>query len=96
MGWENPANRTPFFNERKNMPVFHIKAKVSQTVDRTIKLEVFANSEEDACLKADQALQEFPRAIQTESIYKMVSIKDEYYPPADVEYTEIREDRHFA
>jgi hypothetical protein len=75
---------------------FIVKATVDQSVTRYVKLELDAFDEEDAMFKATEALKEFPRAVQTNSIHRMISTKDEYTVPSSVEFTEVREELKFA
>lgn len=78
------------------MPRYNVTLYVKQEVNRTIKLEIDAEDEEDAVYVSEQAVKEFPSNILTNRIHKMLSLRDEFSPPVSTEVVEIREDKRFV
>ena len=78
------------------MPVYNIAVNVEQTVHRELKMVIDSPDEESAVVQAEEALQDYPKAIMTSRVHRMVSLRDEFSPPTEVKFVSIREDRRFA
>lgn len=78
------------------MARYTVTLNVVQQVARKLKLEIDAEDEEDAHVIAANAAAEYPRAIFTNTVHRMVSIRDEFSPPTEIQVEQIREDKRFG
>lgn len=78
------------------MKHFLVSAKVDQIVTKQVSIEVTAHDEEDAILKAREALQTYPEPVAVEGINRMMTTKSHYWIPRDIEFESIREEKESA
>ncbi len=71
-------------------------AKVNQIVEKRIKLEISADSEEDAEDKARRALAVFPEKIEEEGISRIQVLKQQHYIPRDIDFVKTKQEDEVA
>ncbi len=69
---------------------YTVLANVDQIVTKEVQLLIEARSEEEAQEKARDALQNFPQAVDTPGVLRMVANKAHYWIPKSIDFTQIR------
>lgn len=77
---------------RQTLPKFLLQAKVDQIVTKDVSLQVEAVDEEEAVLKAREALQTFPDAIRVEGVQRVLASKSNYWIPRDIQIKSIKQE----
>jgi hypothetical protein len=75
---------------------YQVRAKVDQIVTKEIHLDVLAGSEEEAEDKARAALGEYPEAVTSPNIKRMVTVKQHYWIPKSIEFGSTKEENKDA
>lgn len=74
------------------MPEYIVKAKVDQIVTKEIQLKISAGSEEEAELKAREALAEYPKPVTVPGISRLLVGKSTYWIPRNIDLSVRREE----
>ncbi len=72
---------------------YTVLANVDQIVTKEVQLLIEARSEEEAQEKARDALQNFPQAVDTPGVLRMVANKAHYWIPKSIDFTRVKKVR---
>lgn len=78
------------------MAKYIVIADVDQIVTKEVQLLIVAGSEEEAIVKARNALSEYPAPVNEPAVKRMVANKSRYWIPKSIDFKSVSEEKTVA